>query len=66
MTGTPDPGRPGDEFDRRPASPPARRWRTFTDWIDRHAWTIIVVGVSLILLDVLVILALVILLQVAR
>lgn len=56
-----------DEFGRRRAGTPLGRWwREVTDWIDRYAWTIIVVGVSLILLDVLVILALVLMLQVAR
>jgi hypothetical protein len=43
---------------------PRRRWRAFTDLIDRHAWTIVVVGVALILFDVLTVLVLV-LLQVA-
>jgi hypothetical protein len=40
-------------------------WRAFTDWVDRYAWTIIVLGVALILLDVLLVL-LVLLYQVNR
>lgn len=33
-----------------------RLWDAFTDWVDEYAWTIIVLGVALILLDVLFVL----------
>jgi hypothetical protein len=35
---------------------PRRLWQAFNTWIDTYAWTIITLGVALILLDVLIVL----------
>lgn len=40
--------------------PPAGLWQAFTDWIDRYAWSIIVLGIALILFDVLLVLTMLI------
>lgn len=53
----------GAEYEDEPLR--AQLWRAFTDWVDDYAWTIITLGVALILLDVLVVLV-VLLLQVNR
>jgi hypothetical protein len=33
-----------------------RLWQAFAEWVDEYAWTIIILGVALILLDVLFVL----------
>lgn len=62
------PPAPGPDHTDEPEDQPEEtrgRWWAVDGWVDRHAWTIVVVGVALILLDVLAILALV-LIQVTR
>lgn len=43
-----------DDFEDGPVG--GQLWRAFTEWVDDYAWTIITLGMALILLDVLLVL----------
>jgi hypothetical protein len=43
-----------DDYDVEPVR--GQLWRAFTEWVDDYAWTIIILGIALILMDVLAVL----------